>query len=147
MAITFPKDSNNKAGAIKVNADTVSFHVPIVIYRPDGITPLMDAVAVVFHNEASSAADGATIPVDGNKTLTIEIWGTSATRNVAFMGIGPSGTARPINGVNLTDFTVDVSTSGTGELWQFDVTGLTSVIMDLTAVSGGNVSVKGKLVA
>jgi hypothetical protein len=50
-------------------------------------------------------------------------------------------------GIKVSDLSTGVSTTGTGEVWQFDVTGLEEVIMDLTAVSGGNVSVKGRAVA
>ena len=38
------------------------------------------------------------------------------------------------------------SSTGNNEIWQFDVSGLVSVVMDLTEVSGGNISIKGRLV-
>lgn len=103
--------------------------------------------SVTFHDGATVAADGETFEVGAYKTLTVEIYGTSTTRTVAFIGIGPSGSQRTIMGVKLSDLTTGTSTTGTGELWQFDITGLTTVIMDLTAVAGGNVSVKGMVVA
>jgi hypothetical protein len=104
-------------------------------------------IPVTFHNAATTAADGDAFTVGAYKTLNIEIYGTSTTRTVAFMGVGPSGTAYAISGVKLFDLTTGTSTTGTGELWQFDITGLTQVIMDITAVTGGNVTVKGKAVA
>lgn len=104
-------------------------------------------IAHSFHDAATVAADGAPFDVLAYKTLTVEIYGTSTSRTVVFIGIGPSGTQRPIMGVRLSDFSTGTSTTGTGEFWQFDITGLSQVIMDLTAVSGGNVSVKGKAVA
>lgn len=101
---------------------------------------------VTFHDAATVAANGTVLTVNGYKTLTVEIYGTSTSRTVAFKGRGPSGEDRSLMGVNLSDFSTATSTTGTGELWQFDITGLTSVFMDLTSVSGGNVSIKGKVV-
>jgi hypothetical protein len=100
-----------------------------------------------FHDAATVAADGTPLTVGGGKTLLVEIWGTSVSRTVGFKGAGPEGTHWSIMGVNLGTFATATSTTGTGELWQFDVTGLVTVIMDLEAVAGGNVSVKGRLVA
>ena len=100
-----------------------------------------------FHDEAVAAADGTVFTVGGNKTLTVEIYGTSTSRTVAFIGRGASSTDRALMGVKLSDLSTAISTTGTGELWQFDITGLTSVLMDLQAIAGGNVSIKGKAVA
>ena len=102
---------------------------------------------ITFHNEAVVAADGTVYTLDGDKTLTVEIYGTSTSRTIAFIGRGASGADRAISGINLNGFASAINTTGTGELWQFDITGLTSVFMDLQAVAGGNVSVKGKAVA
>jgi len=106
-----------------------------------------NSTTVTFHDAATAAADGTIFAIDGQSTLTIEIYGTSTSRTIAFIGRGPSGTDRAIMGVRLSDLATAVSTTGTGELWQFDVTGLIAVFMDLQAVAGGNVSVKGRMVA
>ena len=106
-----------------------------------------EAASVVFHADATSAADGTVFTVGNYKTLTVEIYGTSTSRTVAFIGRGAGVTDRALMGVNLSDFSTGTSTTGTGEIWQFDITGLTSVFMDLQAVSGGNVSVTGRVVA
>lgn len=63
------------------------------------------------------------------------------------MAEGPSGADIPLMGVNLSTLATAISTTGTGELWQFDITGLSKVFMDLTAVATGPVTVKGKAVA
>ncbi|WP_257967863.1 hypothetical protein [Peribacillus deserti] len=42
---------------------------------------------------------------------------------------------------------MDTQTTGTGELWSFEITGLASVRARVSAVAGGNVTVKGKGVA
>lgn len=105
------------------------------------------STAVSFHTNATVAANGTDVVVSGYKTLTVEIYGTSTSRTVTFYGKGASGTLRSIMGVKLSDFSTGINATGTGELWQFDVTGLESVVMDLTAVAGGNVTVPGRLVA
>jgi len=102
---------------------------------------------VTFHDAATVAADGTAFTVLGYKTLTVEITRTAGTSTIAFIGEGPSGANIALMGVNLSTLATATSTTGTGEIWQFDVTGLTSVFMDLQAVAGGNVSVKGKAVA
>ncbi|AHF10362.1 MULTISPECIES: hypothetical protein [Dehalobacter] len=102
---------------------------------------------VTFHNAAIVAADGTILTVGGYKTLTVEIYGTSTSRTIAFIGRGPSGTDRAIMGVRLSDLSTGSSTTGTGEIWQFDITGLSSVFVDLQAVAGGNVTAKGRVVA
>jgi hypothetical protein len=100
-----------------------------------------------FHDAIVATADGTAFTVAGHKTLTVEIWGTSTSRTIEFKGAGLEGTYRPIMGVRLSDLSTAISTTGTGELWQFDITGLASVIMDCSAVAGGNLTVKGKAVA
>lgn len=102
---------------------------------------------ITFHDEATVAADGLIYTVGRYKTITLEIYGTSTSRTVAFYGRGASGTDIPLLGTNFTTATMATSTTGTGELWQFEVGGLTSFYADLQAVSGGNVSIKGKALA
>lgn len=102
---------------------------------------------ITFHEAATVAADGAAFTVGGYKTLTVEVTRTAGTSTVAFMAEGPSGADIPLMGVNLSTLASAISTTGTGELWQFDITGLSKVFMDLTAVATGPVTVKGKAVA
>jgi hypothetical protein len=100
-----------------------------------------------FQNAATTTGNGTAFVVGSYKTITVEIYGTSASRTVTFYGKSKSGTLRAIQGVRISDFTLATSTTTTGEIWQFDITGLDYVVMDLTAVAGGNVSVKGTAVA
>ena len=104
---------------------------------------------VVFHDASSAAKNGFQCPVDGYKTLTVEISGNASNtaRTVTFYGKSYSGTLRAIMGVKLSDLSTGTSTTGTGEIWQFDVSGLDYVIMDLTAITGGTVSIAGRAVA
>lgn len=102
---------------------------------------------IIFHDAATVAGSGTIFDVGGYKTLTVEIYGTSTSRTVEFVARGPSGTDVALSGVNVSTNAVATSTTGTGEIWQFDITGLISVFMNLSAVAGGNVSVKGRAVA
>ncbi|WP_144561691.1 hypothetical protein [Bacillus mycoides] len=127
---------------------------PLPVEFPDGTTinatlgaQEAKTKAVVFHDGVTAVGAGVTFPVESYKTLTIEVYGTSTSREIKFYGIGTSGAKRQITGVNLLDLTMATSTKGTGELWQFEIVGLESVVMELTSVSGGNVTVKGKAVA
>jgi hypothetical protein len=105
--------------------------------------------AVTFHEAAVAAADGTAFTVGGYKTLTVEILRTATSGTIAFTAEGPSGADILISGVNLASFATATSTTGTGELWQFDITGLTKVFMDITVMvaGAGSITVKGTAVA
>lgn len=104
-------------------------------------------VDVTLQNAASAVANGTALAVGGVKTLTLEISGTSASRTIIFEGASVSGTYYPVMGTKLSDLTTATQTTGTGEVWQFDVTGLVNFRARISAVAGGNVSVRGKAVA
>jgi hypothetical protein len=98
-----------------------------------------------FHNAATQAADGTTMVItSGQSALLVEISGTSASRTVLFKGlVSGSDTYRPILGFNVATGATATQTTGTDELWLFNVTGIASVMMDVSAVAGGNVTVRG----
>ncbi len=103
-----------------------------------------------FQDAIVAAADGAAFTVLGYKTLTVYISGTSTSRTIEFKALPPGAAAgdyRSLMGVRLSDFATSTSTTSSNEVWQFDITGLTEVLMDCSAVAGGNVTVKGRAVA
>ncbi len=103
-----------------------------------------------FHDAIVAAADGTPFTVAGYKTLTVYISGTSTSRTIEFKCLPPGAAAgdyRSLMGVRLSDFATATSATGNNEVWQFDITGLTEVLMDCSAVAGGNVTVKGRAVA
>ena len=103
--------------------------------------------AITFHDAATVAARGTVLTVGGLKALFVEISGTSASRTIAFEGAGASATYSAITGVRLADLAVATFTITSAEIWQFDVSGLVTVSMNLTAVAGGNVTITGRAVA
>ena len=102
---------------------------------------------VTFHEATTAAKRGNLYYVKDMATLTVEIYGTSTSRTVEFKAISASGTERAISGIKLDGLTVANQTTGNNEIWTFDISGLYKVIMDVTAVAGGNISIKGKVVA
>lgn len=108
-----------------------------------------------FHNAATTAANGTEFTVASYKTLLVEIyWSVGNTaRTVTFYAKSASGTLRPLIGIKEgdTSFTMALSTTGagstTGECWEFEISCYESIIMDLTSITGGTVSVKGKVMA
>ena len=102
---------------------------------------------VVLQDAMSTIGDGKIFIVNDTKTLTLEVSGTSVSRTILFESAGVTGTFYPIKGIKLTDLSMGTQTTGSGEMWQFDVTGVVQFRAKLTAVVGGNVSVKGKAVS
>lgn len=121
--------------------------IEAVFDQPSGALKIKkDIITHTFHNAATQAANGNALTVGEYKTLTVKITGTSSSRTITFYAKDPDGNLTALMGVRLSDLATGTSTTGTGEYWQFDVTGVEAVVMDLTAVAGGNVSVTGKAV-
>jgi hypothetical protein len=99
-----------------------------------------------LHNQVVAPAN-AQYNVGSYRTLTVEIYGTSTSRTINFSSIGFSGNPYPLSGVRLSDLNVATSTTGTGEIWKFEVAGIDFIKIDVASVAGGNVSVKGRFVA
>lgn len=54
------------------------------------------------------------------------------------------GITVPINCYNDSTSALAVSTSGNNEIWELDPAGIYSIIVNVTSVAGGNVTVKVK---
>ena len=107
---------------------------------------------IIFHDASAVAGNGNEIDVGSSTTLSVEIAGdgSNTARTVTFYCKGPMGVLRAIPGTKYTgdtNYTQAMNTTGTGEIWVFDVTGLEKVIMDLTSITGGTVTIKGKLIS
>ncbi|GAA3408422.1 hypothetical protein ACFFNY_13015 [Paenibacillus hodogayensis] len=103
-------------------------------------------VDLAFHDGVAAAGTGTIFNVGGYKTLTIEITGTSTSRTIVFEGASVGGTYYPVMGIRMSDMFLSTQTTGSSELWQFDATGLVNFRARLSAVAGGNVTVKGRAV-
>jgi hypothetical protein len=106
---------------------------------------------VIFHDEETEIGNGNQFEVKAYKTLTVEIITSieNTSRTITFYGKSKSGVLRLIPGIKVsgdTEYTIATSTTDTGEIWQFDIAGWEYIVMDLTAIAGGNVSVKGNVV-
>lgn len=102
-----------------------------------------------FHDGVSAAGDGNILNLNqAHKTMILEIDSDVTSHNITFNAKLSSSDYKSIAGVRLDTLTTATSTSGKSELWQFDVTGLTSIKIDITALTagGGTTTVIGKLV-
>ena len=110
-----------------------------------------DVLDHIFHDAATAAGNGVFLEVKYFKTLTVETFGTAANsaRTLTFYSKGPSGALKALAGVKISaaPLVTAVSTTGTAETWQFDITGLHKVYMDLTSITGGTFSVYGRAVS
>jgi hypothetical protein len=106
-----------------------------------------------FHSATTAAADGAAFTVGAYKSLTVDIDGTITSGTVLFKYTGANGVEKTLKGMKISDWTTATSTTlatSAAESWQFDVTGLKTVIMDISALvpgEGGSLTIKGTAVA
>lgn len=99
-----------------------------------------------FQNVVTTAGAGTEFPVGAYKELTVDIYGTATASDVKFYQKSAAGVKRPLQGMNLADWSTGVNTTGKDQTWSFVITGLDSVIMEVASISGGNISVKGNAV-
>lgn len=102
-----------------------------------------------FHTAATAAAVGTAFTVGAYKSITVDIDGAPTSSTVAFKCTGANGVAKVIKGLRVSDWTTAVSTTTSVETWQFDVTGLQTIYMDITAIVAGpgSLTIKGRAVA
>ncbi|AIU76708.1 phage portal protein [Bacillus velezensis] len=98
---------------------------------------------VIFHENAAEAGEGSIFSAGAWKKLLVEITGTAESGHVAFWGRSISGKNVPIRGIRSDDGTSAAGTSGTEEVWSFDIAGLKEIVMEIKSISGGSLSVKG----
>lgn len=105
-------------------------------------------VDITFHDHATTAGEGTHFQTDTYTTLNVWTEGTASNHTIAFFEKDPFGHLKPIAGMrsDVTNPALAVSTTGIGEVWQFDIIGKREIIMSLTSVSGGYVSVFGRAI-
>ena len=99
--------------------------------------------------DAVSATGVGTLKPDvtSYKTYIFEVWGTATSFTLQLEVVGPSGTARIINKVwdELNNvFLTDKNITAKG-FYSVSVPAFTTLQANVTAVSGGNVSISGGL--
>lgn len=98
---------------------------------------------VIFHENAAEAGEGSIFSAGAWKKLLVEITGTAESGHIAFWGRSISGKNVPIRGIRSEDGTSAAGTSGTDEVWSFDIAGFKEIVMEIKSISGGSLSVKG----
>jgi hypothetical protein len=102
-----------------------------------------------LQNAATATGNGTAIYMGAADTFKItEISGTSTSRTIVFeVSNAENGTYSAVQGVRLSDLVMASQTSNNSEVWQID--GLAGLWFRarVSAVAGGNVTVKGKAVA
>jgi len=99
-----------------------------------------------FQESITSPTTGEIFYSSTGDNVTIYISGNSTSRTILFQGCDESGNWYSIQGVRLSDFTKATSTTGTAEVWNFDMTYWVGIRMNVTAVAGGTVNIIGKVV-
>jgi hypothetical protein len=102
---------------------------------------------IIFHENETNISNGNEFVIINNaNSITFEITGSSSSRTIEFEGKSLSGEYYSINCINLTSLSLTTQTTGNNELWQVDLTGLVSFRTRISAISGGNVTIKGRVV-
>lgn len=81
------------------------------------------------------------VSVSGYTSVTFDIAGTASSATVSFSIIAGSGKARPVYPTKVSG-DLDITQTGLmNEIYNFDVTGITTVVINVTDITGGNVDV------
>lgn len=100
-----------------------------------------------FQDAVTTTGNGEELKILNGLTLTVSISGTATARNVIFEAKGEVGDYVPMKGYNSTTAQLSSETNGTtDETWVFDVVGYNSFRTRISSISGGNLSITGKLV-
>lgn len=96
-----------------------------------------------FFKNASGAAESGVMPINKANTLTIEVSGTGTFSIEVLATVGVSQESfSALQGIKLNDFSVVSAISTTG-IYEYDVTGISKVKVNLASMSGGNITITG----
>lgn len=104
----------------------------------------------IFHDTETSTSNGTQLNINSEKSLTIFTSGTSTSRTLEFKGKDIDDNIYDIVGVKINDtnFITSINTTNINEVWYFEnIEGYTAIYINISAIAGGNVTVKGKVVA
>lgn len=127
---------------------TASSDVTVTLIRDQHLyNPIqIQGTSVILLDGVSNTGAGNDVSIGGNKTLSVEVFGTAASYQLQIEGKSTSGTPYVLTATNLLDLSTTQTISSAG-LYQFDVTGLLSVDANVVSVTGGNVTVQGRMVS
>lgn len=116
---------------------------------PDTVTVSIESTSnqFLFQNMINAINQGEILDVGTNKFLTVCIYGSATARTVQFFSINPIGELIALLGYNTSTGDTATFTDGiTSETWQFDITGLDKIVMKISTISGGSLTVSGTVV-
>ena len=99
-----------------------------------------------IQNASTSIGTGEFIGVKNASTLIISVYGT-ATFTLLFQGALDDGNYFTLSGIALADQSTLASTTSTlSTAWEFDVSALSTFRANLTAISGGSITVNTQII-
>lgn len=111
---------------------------------PSPTYPLTNPRLVNLITNGASGAS-ATYKISGDAYVQLEVYGSATAGTATFFTIGRSGEERAITGVKQADNTSS-ATGVKGDVLKFDVTFAEQLVVRLSGVTGGTLSVNGKAV-
>ncbi|MED2945346.1 lysozyme [Bacillus swezeyi] len=99
-----------------------------------------------FHDSINEPGDGEKLTVGSHRTLTIEITGDCTSREVKFYAVTQDEKKIVLEGINSSNHMFGASTLGINEIWEFDIAGKTAVLLEVTKINGGSITIKGNAV-
>ena len=98
-----------------------------------------------FHDAVTVTGNGASVTVDGLKTLTVSCKGTNTSRTIEVHGVDFNGVDNIITGYAVTDAASKATLTSNDLSVAYGVEGMVSVYAKITALAGGSATIKGML--
>lgn len=102
-----------------------------------------------FHENASTPSTGIDFNVDdisNTDNLGLEITGNATTCLIFFQAqMLPDGDWYDVAGIRVNDFFLSSSTTKVNEVWLFDLNSFRTFRVNIISVSGGTITIKGKI--
>lgn len=100
---------------------------------------------VTFHNEVTATGNGTTVDTNGFKILTLSCKGTNTSRTIEVHGVDNNGVDNILPGFSVLDFTQLSIITSKDVSFQYSIEGMASVYAKITAIGGGNATIKGEM--
>jgi hypothetical protein len=101
-----------------------------------------------FQDGVTTTGNGNVYTVKGKGTvMTFQITGTSTSRTLVFEASVDGTNFVAVKCANLSILSLETQTTGSDEIWQYDLSGIHSFRVRIGAVAGGNITVIGRAVA